>query len=188
LGSSALNLPTSLLLHQDSYEDIRILARYETKPFYEAPYYAVLIGTSKWEIQLIHHKIYLKNPTPEIQHFAVSHGYNILSLNKLYRGENFEKRIGGGVILSHPETEIRNKKFPEKGGLGKFFKPLDGFFLSGPSLSVGIGKRFYPVRFLVFDIQGIFNISLAWIPISDGKAFVPNIALHFIIGTGFIYP
>ena len=76
---------TPLLIRQEGYDNIRIKACYYTDSFSFPVYYSWKIGTSKdkrtFEIELTHLKIYLENKPQEIQHFAISHGYNYFTLN-----------------------------------------------------------------------------------------------------------
>src|SRR5262245_30537642 len=80
MGGTAVNFPTPLLVHQTGFPDIRVpSAHYDTKalgPYY--PYYSWRIGLWRgdgaFEFQHIHHRMYLTNPPPEIQFFAIHYG------------------------------------------------------------------------------------------------------------------
>src|SRR5688500_18397402 len=56
-------------------------ADYETRSFDRPLYYSVRAGSTPWDVELIHQKIYLQNPAGEVQAFSVSHGYNLILLN-----------------------------------------------------------------------------------------------------------
>src|SRR5262245_48757214 len=81
MAGSAYNVPTPLTVRQDGYPDLRITARYDTKPFGPyAPYYSwrlsVWNGDRAWEAQHVHHRMFLSNTTPEIESFSIHYGYN----------------------------------------------------------------------------------------------------------------
>lgn len=173
---SALNLPTELTIQQNGQEKITLVAEYDTKPFKESPYYAFRVGKwnkkSAWEVELVHHKLYLENPPEEIQHFEISHGYNLITLNRAWKVKGFIIRIGGGIVLAHPETVVRGKRL---GGYSK--KLIDGFYISGPTFQAAIARTFWS-----FIVESKFTSSYARVPIWDGHAEVPNLAIHFLVG------
>jgi len=183
---SALNIRTPLSIHQSGEERIFLYARYQEKPLKESPYYAWRIAkwsqNQAWEFELIHHKLYLTNEIPEIQHFEVSHGYNLLTVNRAWEKANGSIiRVGAGIVLAHPESIIRGKKRPEK----IFGQGLDGFYVSGPTVQAAIAKKFSMFRSLFFSVEGKFTASYAHVPIKDGNAYVPNLAFHGLLGFGF---
>jgi hypothetical protein len=81
-------------------------AKYHTEPFNESPYYAWRLAkwskNRAWEFELVHHKLYLSNPPAEVQHFEVSHGYNLITINRAWLLRGFIWRFGAGL-----EHEIR---------------------------------------------------------------------------------
>lgn len=180
---SAYNLITPLKIRQTGYEDIKLNARYETKPLKESPYYSWRISHWKenkaWELELIHHKLYLENRPPEVEHFEITHGYNLLTINRAWeRGLIY--RLGIGVVISHPETTIRGKRFPANEGLLNH-----GFYISGPTAQFAVGKRLYLSKKFFATIEGKITTSYARIPVVDGKAEVPNVGLHGLFGLGY---
>src|SRR5262245_1097915 len=110
------NLPLPLTIRQFESPDIKITKAYfETRPFSD-PYY--LDGRiSKWfgkrsvSFEAIHDKLFLTNNPPEVQYFAISHGYNILTLNYGEHLKYFILYAGLGTVLVHPENKIREKEF-----------------------------------------------------------------------------
>lgn len=180
---SALNIPTPLSIHQSGEERIFLYARYQEKPFKGSPYYAWRIAKwnqkQAWEFELVHHKLYLANKPPEIQRFEISHGYNLLTVNRAWeKTSGLIIRVGAGIVLTHPETIIRGKKLPWGEG-------LDGFYLSGSTVQVAIAKKFPISGSLFATAEGKFTASYAHIPIQDGSAYVPNLAFHGLLGFGF---
>ncbi len=181
-GGSAYSLPSPLSIHQHGQERIYLMARYQTKPLAGSPYYAWRVAKWRdeqaWEFELVHHKLYLTNNPPEVQHFEVSHGYNLITINRACVRGNLVWRYGVGVVASHPETTIRGQELPWGDG-------LNGFYISGPTVQLAIGRKF-PLRGGLFAVvEGKWTASYATIPVRDGNAYVPNMALHWLIGLGY---
>jgi len=176
------NMPTPLSIHQSGQERIYLTARYHTKSFEKPPYYVLRIA--KWtqdqamELELIHHKLYLSNRPPEVQHFEITHGYNLITINKVsvYRG--FIWRRGAGFVVAHPEIVIRGKKL-------SWGKGLNGFYISGPVVQAAIEKKLSIWDDLFVILEGKLTASYTIIPIQDGSAYVSNMAAHGLCGLGY---
>jgi len=181
LSGTTASLPTPLRIRQFGEEDIRLNARYETRPFVSPFYYVLRIARWKsnraWELELIHLKLYLKNSPTEVQSFAITHGYNLLNVNWAQRQKGYVLHLGAGVVLAHPENRVRGKKLPENGGIFGL-----GQYLSGPSLHTAIGKEFHAWQSLLIVAEGKITMSFARIPIQDGRANMANLTFHGIIG------
>jgi len=178
---AAVNFDTPLSIQQDNHPTLDFSAHYETRPFQGPLYYALRFSykriSSTWELQFIHHKLHLSNPTKEIQSFEITHGFNIFSLNRSFPSRFLAWRIGFGLVLAHAESKVRGRAYSGHGGL------LDtGYHLTGPALIGGTGKEF-PISAhfrLLTEIQLI--AARARIPVADGTARAPNIALHILLG------
>lgn len=174
---SAKSFSTNLEIEQSSFPKFEFDADYETRPFEDAPYYGYRISRQNkkhaWEVEFLHHKIYLTNNPPEIQHFEVSHGYNMLFLNHAWIfGSNYI-RAGAGPVISHAESEIRGLGFASD-------YEISGFVGQG-----AFGRRFYVSRIFYFTLEGKLTLATASVSIAQGKAHAPNIAIHGIAGIGF---
>lgn len=81
LLGTAYNFDSRLRLDQQGFAPIDFDASYRTRPFHKALYYAVRTSRrsadSAWELSLIHHKPYLRNPPPGVADFSISHGHNL---------------------------------------------------------------------------------------------------------------
>ncbi len=79
------NVPMPIVIRQTGQPDLRLTARFSTRPFFEVPYYGVKVGVTRklWagELELVHHKLYLDNRPPEVDTFEITHGYNPILLN-----------------------------------------------------------------------------------------------------------
>lgn len=177
------NIPTLLKINQANYPEIRHEAKFNTEGFTLPVYWNLRLG--RWndrksiELELTHHKLYLTNTTQYIQKFNISHGFNILSVNRGFDLNNFTFRYGLGVAITHPESKIRNIEF------GDSTNDFDmGYFISGPVANVGIGKKINITNWLYFNAETKSTFAYNIIKIADGKAYLYNIALHLTFGFG----
>lgn len=183
LSGTAVNLRTSLTVQQDGRPDIEFGARYNTRalttPFYYAIRFAVEDTGAVWELQLVHHKLHLSNPPPEIQHFEITHGFNVLTLNRALDARWATFRLGAGIVLAHTESTVRGLEGPGGGILDT------GYRLTGPSLLIGAGKELA----VSTDVSVVAEVQLigAWarVPVAEGTATAPNVALHCLLGVGY---
>lgn len=183
-GGATYNFPTPLRIQQEGQEEIKLNARYRTEPFSLPVYYDIRVNTWQenkgWAVKFTHHKIILENrPTP-VQRFSITDGFNLLTFNRLWRKNNFSWSLGGGIVITHPESTIRNKPFPENKGLFH-----DGYYISGPTLEAAVAKQYY--FFDKWFVMGEGRITGSWVrvPVIEGHADVTNVALHFLGGFGF---
>lgn len=178
----SLNMP--LTISQDGYEDLGFTARWESRPFDSPFYYSVHLSRWKeghaWELELVHQKIFLDNPPPEVAQFSISHGFNLLNVIRAWDRGAYFLRAGGGLVVTHPESTIRGLTHNQSGGLlGQ------GYYISGPTVQGAIGKRFDLGRKFFAVIEGKTTASYVRIPVADGNAELFNLAFHAGIGLGF---
>ncbi len=186
LGGTAFSFPMPLKLKQEGYDDISFTAHYDTKPFNKHPYYAVRLGRwvdgKAWEVEMVHHKIYLNNNPDDVQHFEISHGYNLVTLNRAWDIDSIIYRVGLGIVVAHPESTVRNKKFYEMdGGL----KGDGNYYVAGPTAQVAIQKKLHIWESLFVTGEAKLTASYATVPIADGDAVAPNTAFHILLGIGY---
>ena len=183
-GGSAISLPTPLRVDQDGEASIRLTARYATRPWRDAPYYAYRVGRHSgsrgWELELVHHKLYLRDPPAEIQHFEVTHGYNLILVNRVARRRRWIGRIGIGPVVGHPENEVRGRRLDsDRGGFG------GGYYLSGVAGQVACSHRLPLGGGFSLVGEGKVTAAYARVPIAGGDATVPNVAAHWLVGVGY---
>lgn len=180
------NIRTPLTVRQSGYGDINITARYSTKPFERPLYYTLRLSRwnnhAGWAFELIHHKLFLTNKPDEIQEFSISHGYNILTVNRGWNRYGVTIHFGGGIVLAHPESTVRNKKLSETRGLMGM-----GYYVTGPVMQMAAGKIIHLSRNLYIMVEGKLIGAYASIPVADGDASVPNIGIHGIMGIGYMF-
>jgi hypothetical protein len=184
---NAYNFRTHLSIEQSGWPDISTNAKYQTRPFEEAPYYSIRFA--KWreggratEIELLHHKIYLHNTTADVPRFDVTHGYNMLFLNQARMRNGVTYRVGGGLVIAHPENIVHGQELPLDEGIAN-----SGFYLSGVAAQFAVGKRFRISGNLFATAEAKVTAAWARIKIVDGHATTPNLAVHGLIGIGYAF-
>ena len=179
-AGSAASVPTRLVIRQQGEADLDFVARYRTRPLAEVPYYDVRIGRGDWELELVHHKLYLDNRPPEVALFEITHGYNLILANLAIRLGWCDLRPGAGMVLSHPEATIRGERFDESRGILH-----TGWYAAGAAAQLGIGRELPLGRH--WRIIGELKATAAWarVPVPRGTADVPNLAGHALVGVGF---
>jgi hypothetical protein len=182
-GGTAWSLPSTLRIEQPGEETIRFRARYRTRPWHGSPYYSYRLGYKQWSAELVHHKLYLQNPPPEIQHFEVSHGYNMVMVNRSLPWVEMSNtfRVGIGLVIGHPEGRIREQAInPVRSLLG------GGYHISGLCLQVAAGPPLGVAEHWFFRPEAKLTAAWARMPLAGGgTAVVPNIAVHTLFGFGY---
>lgn len=180
----AYSLPTPLDIDMNTGSDINVSsARYDTRSFStQAIYYNFKLGywenNAAWEFESLHHKLYLVNKPKNVQQFHISHGYNMNTVNRAWDTGNFIYRVGGGFIMTHPETKVNGKQWEDKGG-------VKGFYVSGLSAQAAVEKRWYVTDNVFLSLEGKLTAGYAIVPVAEGSASVPNVALHGIGSVGY---
>jgi hypothetical protein len=171
------NLESRLTIRQDGFETIRVDADYETRPFEDPPYYSLRVGRwsgrGGWEVELTHHKLYLRNPPPEVEHFAISHGYNLVTVNHAWDLRSFIVRLGAGAVAAHAESSVRGESFES------------GYHVTGPAFQAGVEKRLSLGDRWFLSLEGRITTARARVPVAGGEADAPNTALHGLVGLGW---
>ncbi len=181
-SGTAWNLPTQLVVSQQLQPDIRLRARYATKALHPPPYLLLRIerGTEhgSWGVELLHHKIYLRNRPPEIQAFAISHGLNLLTATRTWTERaGLGVRVGAGLVIAHPESTIRGMTYPENRGiLGS------GRFIAGPAAQLGLIARRPLLPHLGVFVESKATAAHARVNVSGGHASLWNVAWHVNLG------
>ncbi|ARS34704.1 hypothetical protein CA264_04205 [Pontibacter actiniarum] len=183
-GGAAYNFRTPLHIKQRNAQNIEIDADYRTEPFTPPVYYDIRVSTWQsdrgWELKFTHHKLILDNTPPEVQRFSITNGYNFLTLNRLWQSKGLTWSAGAGLVITHPESTIRNVPYPENKGI--FNK---GYYISGPALEAALAKRYFFADRWFILAEGRITASYVEVPVADGEAQVTSLALHGLLGLGF---
>jgi hypothetical protein len=186
-AGTAWSFRTPLTVRLPGAEPATLRARYTTRPFADAPYYAYRAssGTAARavEAELVHHKVYLENPRPPIQAFEVTHGYNLATAAVRAPAGRYQVRVGLGVVVAHPEGQVAGRAVgPVRSLLG------GGYHIAGATAQVGLGRRYLLGRgataaFAVPELK--LTASTARVPLAGGgRVYVPNVAVHALGGLG----
>ena len=195
LLGTAWSLPTPLVVRMPGAPTLRHPARYSTRPWSDAPYYAYRVGfgtrtargvPSGFEGELVHHKLYLENPAPPIERFEVTHGYNLVSAAAVRPAGRLAVRFGVGLVVAHAEGRIGGARV----GSGARRTLLGGgYHIAGATTQLAVGRA-YPfgrgptTAYAVPEVK--LTGSFARVPLGPegGTITVPNIALHVLTGLG----
>jgi hypothetical protein len=179
-GGDAYNFRNRLEIRQDGGYSQAVSADWETRGMRSPPYYVLgggrWQGEQGWEASLVHHKLYLRNPPAGVSGLSVSHGFNILTVNRAYRSGMISWRFGAGPVITHAEGTVNGTKY-------------DGpYRLAGAALLAGAGRRHYLAQSFYFSLEGMLSAAYADAKMSgppDARIRVRNVALHGLIGFGY---
>jgi hypothetical protein len=182
---AAWNVPVRTRIHQEGSPELEFTGRWDTRAFRFPLYYGARARTwdarGGWSVDLVHHKLHLVDPPPEVNRFAISHGYNLVTLQRLFPAGAWTGGLGAGWVVAHPENQVRGAPLDESGGLFG-----SGYHLAGPTVaaslatSAGAGAGPYGVA----EVRLTF--SWARVPVGGGgDATVPNLAAHLMAGAGW---
>ena len=175
---TAFNLPTTLTITQSGYPTISLQADYSVRPFDSRWYYDARLGYWKdddgWLLELLHHKLYLDNPPPDVESFEVTHGYNMITFNRAWRRRTLTFLAGGGAVVAHSNSLVRGKE-----------RSIDApYTLAGVTAQGAVGRSVAFTKWLFGSVEGKVTASWIRVPIADGRATVPNVAFHVLAGIG----
>ncbi|MBU8870209.1 MAG: hypothetical protein KOO60_04950 [Gemmatimonadales bacterium] len=180
-------LPKTLIaqldISQSGFPDLNLSPDFRSDPFETPAYYIFRLGLRDqdrvWALDFIHHKLILNEPTVDIQSFTITHGYNIASVLYIQDFRSISLSAGIGIILPHPENEVRNRSLDEKKGIKG-----SGYYLTGPAVQVGMGRRVNIHNNLFLSAEARLIFSKAKIPVQDGEARITELSAHLITGLG----
>lgn len=183
-GGEVYNVPMPLTIRQQGYPDIKLTAHYASEslilPVYVDSRLIRWQNGKSWEMEFLHHKLYLCNTTSEIQQFSISHGFNMIMVNHGFDYKKFQYRAGTGIVLTHPESVIRNQAF------GDATHDWDmGYFVSGPVVNLSAGKHFRISKRFYLNAEAKTTLAYVNVKVAGGNADVYNIAFHLILGIGY---
>ncbi len=124
-----------------------------------------------------HLKLFLLDDHPDIQHFEISHGYNLVWINRAWFIDDLIVHLGAGWIITHPDIIVRNQTNYKDGYAGNY--------LSGPTVQASLQRRFTLSPSWFVSLEGKLVWAYATIPIVDGSVDVQNRSLHANFGLGY---
>jgi hypothetical protein len=182
----AYNAPSSLVIEQGGAPDLELTARYDTRAFETPLYYVVRLERestrgSALALELVHHKLFLKHPPGDVQEFAISHGFNVVTFQRVWtRSGAGRVRAGAGVVIAHPETTVRGRAQPKGGWLDR------GYYVSGPAAQLGSGVSRALAGRVHIGVEAKLIGARAWVPVADGTARLWHASAHLdaLVGVG----
>lgn len=184
------NAFTKVTINQEGFPKKNLYNGFKTRPLNPPMYYD--IRYIRWcrpnfglGAELIHHKLYYVDTTPEIARFDITNGFNLLYFDqalKLCRKKyvNVDAILGEGLVITHPESTLRGLTFSERGGIR--LHDTDGYFISGATVQTSLKGAFQPCGPLSLTCEGKGTYSFATVPVARGTANVWNIAFHLTFG------
>lgn len=180
------NVPLPLVIRQTARPDYSFIARYRTEPF-DVPYYyegriSRWHGNTSWELEFMHHKIYLDNPNADVPAFAISHGFNMLMLNRGIDLNGNIFRAGIGLVITHPEFTIRGVEFDQtRGWFG------EGYMPSGLAINMGYSRHLEITDRFFVNVEAKTTFGYARLNQGNLSVDTYNWAFHLILGPGYYF-
>ena len=114
-GGAVINFRTTLKINQQGESPIDHCASWDTRPWEQPLYWALRLRWQRerdgFEVQFLHHKMFLIDPPANVQHFEVTHGFNILTANYMRRSRPLHWRVGAGVTMPNTFATVRGESF-----------------------------------------------------------------------------
>ena len=160
--------------------NIHLDGDYETRGLEGPLHYAWRIARwsdgRAWELQLLHHKLYLRNPPAGVESLSISHGFNIITVNRAFEIDHWRVRVGAGPVVAHPEARIGGSTY-------------DGpYELGGAAALLGIGRWAELSSHWSIGAEASFTFGYVDVKPSGSprlEVSVRNPAVHAQVGIGY---
>jgi len=183
---SSVSAPSPISISQEGAAGLHFTGHWATRPYQDTWYYAGRIGLWRgargWLLDFTHHKIYLTNPPDEVQQFQITNGMNMFTISRGFRRGKFSYAFGAGPVVTFPISSVRGRRLRADRGF------LGGYFLSGGNLMASATRRFPLLLGFSLLVDGRASASYVRVPVAQGRASVPNFAMHLHFGLGYATP
>ncbi|PZA08100.1 MULTISPECIES: hypothetical protein [unclassified Meiothermus] len=189
-------LPTDLTVVQRGYPDAVVKgAEFSGRDFTYPWYYGVRLWYGeaaglRYELELIHHKLYFEGAVENadlFERFTVTDGFNYLLFNLAYPLSDGPLRavgrVGVGVMLPHPETEVRGQAYGVDGDW-RYYQ-FGGF---GAQVGVSVEPVGSGPIGLTGNLEGKLTLASSRFTIANGYAQGFFFSLHGVLGVGLRSP
>jgi hypothetical protein len=180
LIGDALNLDSRTRIHNAQTSASAFDGDYETRGFEGPLHYDLRVSRWNrdrgWDLQLLHHKLYLRNRPQGVEALSVSHGFNIVAVGRGYAIDAWRFHLGLGPIIAHPEARIGGASY---GG---------DYELAGAAAIGSVGATFEltPRWSLVGEIAATYGYAKVHPRAEPDLRFsVRNPAIHAQFGIGY---
>jgi hypothetical protein len=180
LVGDALNLTSRTRIQNVTTSAAAFGGEYETRGFEGPLHYSVRLTRWQqdrgWQLELLHHKLFLRNRPQGVEALSISHGFNIVSLGRAYAQDPWRVRVGLGPVIAHPEARIGGASY-------------DGNYeLAGAAAVGSVGATFELTPHL--SIVGEVSATFGYVKVHpsgepDLTFSVRNPALHAQVGLGY---
>ncbi len=185
LGSS-VSSPSPLSITQRDQPDLHVMAHWATRPFRPTWYYAGRIGLWRgnrgWFLDFTHHKMTMIDRPSSIQQFAITNGVNMVTLSRGFRRGKLSWGVGAGPVVTFPVNRVRGLELERGRGF------IGGYFLSGATVVASATRHVPLVAGFFASVDGRVSATYVRVPVANGHASVPNLALHLHAGLGYSVP
>jgi hypothetical protein len=199
----AVNAPQSYTIAQETYEDIRVNdGKLTSRGLERPPLYTARIGRVNsmgrgWELEFIHHKLFLDNPTqydPRLHKFEITHGFNMFLLNRTLQSKRWpgiEYRLGVGTNYVHPDVRFdddldgspdRNNYVSGNNVLLDDWRV--GYHWGGYAVHASIAKV-WQLKHWRFTVEPKFYHSGLTFPVNDGYVELTNSSASVYVSAGY---
>lgn len=180
LVGDAYNAPSHTRIEQQQWGKLSFNGDYKTQGLEGPLHYAWRIARwdddRAWELQLLHHKLFLQNRPAGVDSLSVSHGFNIVTINRVFEHQHWRVRAGLGPVITHTEARILGSSYDGP------YELAGAAALIGVSRQLQLGKNFY----LVGEVAATFGYIRAR---PDGtpalEVTIRNPAFHAQAGVGY---
>jgi hypothetical protein len=186
MTGNGYNVPTPLTIDQAGFPEIRFTAHWDTKPLGPyAPYYTYRFAiwnekhTAAWELQQVHHRVFLTNTTADVPFFAIHFGYNYILGGRAWTVHGCVLHTDAGLVVTSPQNTVRGLSI--NSGLGSVHT---GYNLAGVGGQVALSRQLELVPHLHVIAEGAVMMGHANVPVVGGTGHVPNISGHVRVGFG----
>jgi hypothetical protein len=180
LIGDALNLSTRTHIQNAATSPAAFDGEYETRGLEGPLHYTVRLThwdhDRGWALELMHHKLYLRNRPQGVEALSISHGFNVVTISRAYALGAWRLRAGAGPVIAHPEARI--------GG----FSYDGGYELAGAAVVGSIGAAFPLTAQLSItgEVAATYGYAKVHPSGEPGLTFaVRNPALHAQVGLSY---
>jgi hypothetical protein len=180
LIGDAYNFDSRTRVRHVSVGRVSIDGEFETRGLEGPLHYAWRVARweddKAWELQLLHHKLYLQDPPSPIESLSVSHGFNIITVNRAFEFDGWRARIGLGPVVTHAEARIAGTSYNGP------------YELAGAAALIGAGRVLALTSHLY--LLGEISATFGYIEVNpegtpELEFNIRNPALHAQVGLGY---
>jgi hypothetical protein len=150
-----------------------------------------------WEVEFIHHKLFLNNPTQydaRLNKFEVTHGFNMFLVNRSWLSQRWEGvayRLGAGTNYVHPDVRFDDNLdgIPDRNNYNSGDNVLledwrVGYHWGGYALHASIAKVWSFNNWRMVVEPKLYHSKLQF-PVNDGHVLLSNSSASLYVSVGY---